>query len=67
MRETTVQDYLNDINNRIQLLKQTATELSREAHAIPAVSKNTARILASIKMLELNITDIIDLEENTES
>jgi prefoldin subunit 5 len=59
-----MQNNLNDINNKIQLLKQTAKELSQDAHEIPALSKNTARILASVKMLELNITDIIDFKES---
>ncbi len=52
-----MQNNLNDINSKIQLLKQTAKELSQDANEIPALSKNTARILASVKMLELNITD----------
>ena len=58
------QNNLNDINSKIQLLKQTAKELSQDADEIPALSKNTARILASVKMLELNITDIIDFKES---
>jgi hypothetical protein len=59
-----MQKKLNDINVKIQLLKQTAKELSRDADEIPALSKNTARILTSIKMLELNITDIVDSQED---
>ena len=55
---------LNDIDVKIQLLKQTAKELSHNADEFPALSKNTARILASIKMLELNISDIVEIEEN---
>ncbi len=58
---------LNDINNKIQQLKQTATELNRDTRDFPALTKNTARILASIHMLELNITDIIDLKESTQT
>ena len=60
----TMQNNLNDINSKIQLLKQTAKELSQDADEIPALSKNTARILASVKMLELNITDVIDFKES---
>ncbi len=59
-----LQNNLNDINNKIQLLKRTAKELSQDADEIPALSKNTARILASVKMLELNITDITDFKES---
>ena len=58
------QNNLNDINSKIQLLKQTAKELSRDADEIPALSRNTARILTSVKMLELNITDIINFKES---
>jgi hypothetical protein len=29
----------------------------------PAVARNTARILASVKMLEMNLTDVMDLGE----
>ena len=52
---------LNKINDRIQLLKETAEELNQMAGAFPALAKNTGRILASIKMLELNASDAIDL------
>jgi hypothetical protein len=52
---------LNKINDRIRSLKETAEELSRMAGAFPALEKNTARILASIKMLELNASDAVDL------
>ena len=64
MRQTIMHNNLNDINIKIQLLKQTAKELSQDADEIPALSKNMVRILASIKMLELNITDISDFQES---
>ena len=64
MRRMIMQNNLNDINVKIQQLKKTAEELNQEADGIPTLSKNTARILASIKMLELNISDIVDLQEN---
>ncbi len=59
-----VQENLDEISRKIQLLKQTAKDLSRDADEFPALSRNTARILTSIKMLELNISDVIDLQEN---
>jgi len=59
-----MQNNLNDINSKIQLLKQTAQELSQDADEFPALSKNTARILESVKMLELKITDVIDFKES---
>ena len=52
------QENLSEINEKIRRLKQTAQDLNRGADDFPALSKNTARILASIKMLELNISDI---------
>jgi archaellum component FlaC len=58
------QEYLNEISEKIRRLKQTAQDLSRDADDFPALSRNTARILASIKMLELNISDITDLQES---
>ena len=46
------------IDKKIRLMKETALELSVIGKAIPAVSRNTSRILASLKMLEINITDV---------
>jgi len=46
------------IDEKIQLLKATALELRTAGAGIPAVQKNTDRILASIKMLELAISDV---------
>ena len=55
-------DYdVSDIAKRISLLKKEALELKQKAKSIPAVECNVDRILASIKMLEINISDIVDL------
>jgi len=43
---------------KIQILKQTATELKRISGGIQAVDRNVDRLLASIKMLEINISDL---------
>ena len=51
---------LEFINSKIQLMKACAEELNRLGDEFPALSRNTTRILASLKMLELNISDIID-------
>ena len=53
---------LNKINAKIQLLKKTAQELNRIGEDFPAVARNTARILASVKMLEINISDLVELD-----
>lgn len=49
---------IEDMAEKIQLLKQTATELKRISGGIQAVDRNVDRILASIKMLEINISDV---------
>ncbi|MCX6010858.1 MAG: hypothetical protein NT134_01100 [Chloroflexi bacterium] len=49
---------IEDMAKKIELLKQTATELKRISGGIQAVDRNVARILASIKMLEINISDL---------
>ena len=52
---------LNQINSKIQLMKKTAEELNRIGEDFPAIARNTVRILASVKMLEINISDLIEL------
>ncbi len=53
---------INKINTNIQLLKKTAEELNRMGEDFPALARNTARILASVKMLEINVSDLVDLQ-----
>ena len=52
---------LTELDTKIQLMKKTAQELSQIADQFPAVARNTARILASIKMLEINVSDVINV------
>jgi len=52
---------LHEINDKIQLMKKTAEELNRIGEDFPAIARNTVRILASVKMLEINISDLIEL------
>jgi len=52
----------NEINAKIRLMKKTAEELSRMGDDFPALARNIARILASVKMLEINISDVSDSE-----
>lgn len=52
---------LNEINAKIQLLKKTAEDLNRIGEDFPAIARNTVRILASVKMLEINVSDLVDL------
>ena len=50
---------LKKIDRKIQSLKETALELKAMADDFPAVYRNCSRILASIKMLEMNVSDLI--------
>ena len=55
-------DYdVSDMAKQISLLKKEALDLKEKAKSIPAVECNVDRILASIKMLEINISDIVEL------
>ena len=49
---------LEELQARIEILKETAKELNQMGDAIPTIKRNTARILASIKMLELAVSDV---------
>ena len=51
---------LIEIQQKILSLKKTAEELKESTGDFPALARNTARILASIKMLELNLSDFVE-------
>ena len=53
---------LKKINAKIQLMKKTAQELNQMGENFPAIARNTIRIMASIKMLEINVSDLVELE-----
>lgn len=50
------------LNDHILKIKELIVELEAMAPSFPALSRNSKRALASIKMLELNISDIITLD-----
>ena len=52
---------LHQINDKIQLLKKTAEDLNRMGEDFPAIARNTVRILASVKMLEIKVSDLVEL------
>jgi hypothetical protein len=56
------QNDIKKINDKIRVLKRTAEELNRMGEDFPALARNSTRILASIKMLELNVSDVIELD-----
>jgi hypothetical protein len=53
---------LNEINTKIQMMKKLAEEMARASEDFPAIARNIVRISAGIKMLEINISDFIELE-----
>ncbi len=46
---------------RIKLLRKAGEELLVLSEGVEAVRKNTLRLLASTRMLELNVSDVRDL------
>ena len=53
---------LAEINSKIQVMKNIAEELSRAGKNFPAIARNVVRLSASIKMLEINISDLVELD-----
>ena len=52
---------LKELDQSIQQMRRIAEGLKSKAGGIQAVERNINRILASIKMLELNISDVCEL------
>ena len=50
---------IDQINAEIQAIKKSAQALEQLGDHIPTVNRNARRILASTKMLEINISDVI--------
>ena len=50
------------LDTRIKAIKKAAQELKKISKGIQAIDRNTERILASVKMLEINISDLLDLK-----
>ena len=55
---------LNEIDSKIKMMKRTAEELAQAGENFPAIARNIVRISAGIKMLEINISDVIELEKS---
>ena len=57
--EKVVKGYnLEGMADKIRALKQTAIELKAMSGGIQAVDRNVERILASIRMLEINVVEV---------
>ncbi len=54
----------NELKEQIIHLKSSAEILGETGKDIPAVARNIVRIMASVKMLELNIVDVLEINEN---
>ena len=53
---------LQAMDIEVRHIKSAAEKLSRMGENFPALTRNALRILASVKMLELNISDYVALE-----
>jgi hypothetical protein len=54
-------ELLEELDKRIQAIKIGALELQGPSGGIQAVYRNADRILASVKMLEINVSDVLEL------
>jgi ribosomal protein L17 len=54
-------DKINEMDVKIKEIRKTAEELMNLGKDIEAVKKNLVRLLASTKILELNICDLKEL------
>ncbi|MBM4323493.1 MAG: hypothetical protein FJ115_08050 [Deltaproteobacteria bacterium] len=52
---------LKKMDVRIQKIRKAAQELKELSGGIQAVDRNASRILASVKMLEINISDLLEI------
>lgn len=52
---------LREIAQKIEVVKREVTELKQISGGIQAIDRNADRILASVKMLEINISDVVDI------
>ena len=54
-------ELFEELDRRVQAIKTAARELQDLSAGIQAVDRNADRILASVKMLEINVTDVLDI------
>ena len=56
------QEYdINGIIEKILALKNIAMELKEISGGVPSIDRNVERILSSIRLLELDITDVSEI------
>jgi hypothetical protein len=56
-------DLLVKMDQKIQAIKEAALELKEISGGIQAVDRNADRILTSAKMLEINVSDVLEVLE----
>jgi len=59
----SAQPDLKQINSKIQLMRTTSDELKQMGDDFPALARNMVRISACLKMLEINVSDLVALED----
>lgn len=52
---------LKKMDARIKKIRKAAEELKELSGGIQAIDRNASRILASVKMLEINVSDVLEL------
>jgi len=52
---------MDNIHLNIQSARKAVEELKRLGEDFPSVARNAERMLASLKMLEINVSDVIEL------
>jgi len=56
------QEYdLERMTAKIRALRENAEELKKLSTGMPAVEKNVDRILANVRMLEVNVSELTDV------
>ena len=52
---------MDSLNLNIRSARRAVEELKRLGEDFPAVARNAERMLASLKMLEINVSDVMEL------
>ena len=62
MEKVTVdKDLLTKMDANIQAIKKATLQLKEISSGIQAVDRNADRILSSVKMLEINVSDVLEI------
>jgi hypothetical protein len=56
-------DLVVKMDEKIQAIKEAALELKEMSGGIQAVDRNADRILTSAKMMEINVSDVLEVLE----